>query len=40
MIEIKPVIGYRRNLMFIVNAKNTFGTRLAKKFSKLEPNSV
>ena len=40
MIEIYPFIGYRCNLMLIVNERNPFGARLGKKFINLEPDSV
>ena len=39
MIEIYPFIGYRCNLMLIVNERNPFGARLGKKFINLEPDS-
>ena len=40
MLELNPFNGYRWNLMLIVNAKNSFGAKLGKKFINLEPDSV
>ena len=40
ILELNPFNGYRWNLMLIVNAKNSFGAKLGKKFINLEPDSV